>query len=502
MNTRPEEISNVIKEQIKNYKSKIEMKETGTVILVGDGIARVYGLRECMSSELLEFEDGSFGMAQNLESETVSVALLSNNNSIREGSSVKRTGKVLSVPVGEAMLGRVVNALGEPIDGKGPIAAESSRPIESEAPGIIERKSVSVPLQTGIKAIDSMIPIGRGQRELIIGDRQTGKTEIAIDTIINQKNTDVICIYVAIGQKNSSVVQLANELTRSGAMEYTIIVSASASESAPLQYVAPYSGCAMAEYFREQGKDVLIIYDDLSKHAVAYRALSLLIRRPPGREAYPGDVFYLHSRLLERAACVAPEYGGGSITALPIIETQAGDVSAYIPTNVISITDGQIFLETNMFNAGIRPAINVGISVSRVGGSAQVKAMKSIAGTLKTDQAQYRELESFTRFGGDMDAVTKMTIDKGIRNTELLKQPQYTPYPVEHQIAVIYCGTQGLLNVIPVEKVPEFEKDFIERLEHLHKEDVLAQLKKGIIDDNIKGILKQEAEVVIKKINV
>ncbi|MBQ4136251.1 MAG: F0F1 ATP synthase subunit alpha, partial [Clostridia bacterium] len=322
MNTRPEEISNVIKEQIKNYKSKIEMKETGTVILVGDGIARVYGLRECMSSELLEFEDGSFGMAQNLESETVSVALLSNNNNIREGSSVKRTGKVLSVPVGEAMLGRVVNALGEPIDGKGPIAAESSRPIESEAPGIIERKSVSVPLQTGIKAIDSMIPIGRGQRELIIGDRQTGKTEIAIDTIINQKSTDVICIYVAIGQKNSSVVQLANELTRSGAMEYTIIVSASASESAPLQYVAPYSGCAMAEYFREQGRDVLIIYDDLSKHAVAYRALSLLIRRPPGREAYPGDVFYLHSRLLERAACVAPEYGGGSITALPIIETQ------------------------------------------------------------------------------------------------------------------------------------------------------------------------------------
>ena len=358
MNIRPEEISSVIKEQIKHYQSRLEMKETGTVILVGDGIARVYGLRECMANELLEFEDGSYGMAQNLETETVSVALLSNQNNIREGSTVKRTNRVLSVPVGEALLGRVVNALGEPVDGKGSIATVATRPIESEAPGIIKRKSVSVPLQTGIKAIDSMIPIGRGQRELIIGDRQTGKTEIAIDTIINQKNQNVICIYVAIGQKNSSVVQLVNQLTAAGAMEYTIVVSASASETAPLQYVAPYAGCAMAEYFREQGKDVLIIYDDLSKHAVAYRALSLLIRRPPGREAYPGDVFYLHSRLLERAACVAPEYGGGSITALPLIETQAGDVSAYIPTNVISITDGQIFLETELFHSGIMPAIN------------------------------------------------------------------------------------------------------------------------------------------------
>ena len=466
MNTRPEEISNVIKEQIKNYKSKIEMKETGTVILVGDGIARVYGLRECMSSELLEFEDGSFGMAQNLESETVSVALLSNNNSIREGSSVKRTGKVLSVPVGEAMLGRVVNALGEPIDGKGPIAAESSRPIESEAPGIIERKSVSVPLQTGIKAIDSMIPIGRGQRELIIGDRQTGKTEIAIDTIINQKNTDVICIYVAIGQKNSSVVQLANELTRSGAMEYTIIVSASASESAPLQYVAPYSGCAMAEYFREQGKDVLIIYDDLSKHAVAYRALSLLIRRPPGREAYPGDVFYLHSRLLERAACVAPEYGGGSITALPLIETQAGDVSAYIPTNVISITDGQIFLETELFHAGVMPAINPGISVSRVGGSAQLKAMKKVSGELKLLYSQYRELQAFAQFGSDLDADTKARLALGERIVEVLKQGKNSPVRVGCQVAIVYAVINGYLNDIPVKQVKSYEALLYELLEN------------------------------------
>ena len=482
MNTRPEEISNVIKEQIKNYKSKIEMKETGTVILVGDGIARVYGLRECMSSELLEFEDGSFGMAQNLESETVSVALLSNNNNIREGSSVKRTGKVLSVPVGEAMLGRVVNALGEPIDGKGPIAAESSRPIESEAPGIIERKSVSVPLQTGIKAIDSMIPIGRGQRELIIGDRQTGKTEIAIDTIINQKNTDVICIYVAIGQKNSSVVQLANELTRSGAMEYTIIVSASASESAPLQYVAPYSGCAMAEYFREQGKDVLIIYDDLSKHAVAYRALSLLIRRPPGREAYPGDVFYLHSRLLERAACVAPEYGGGSITALPIIETQAGDVSAYIPTNVISITDGQIFLETELFHAGVMPAINPGISVSRVGGSAQLKAMKKVSGELKLLYSQYRELQAFAQFGSDLDADTKARLALGERIVEVLKQGRNSPVRVGCQVAIVYAVINGYLNDIPVKQVKSYEALLYELLENKYSK-FLTRIEAGSWSD-------------------
>lgn len=482
MSTRPEEISSVIKEQIENYKSKIEMKETGTVILVGDGIARVYGLRECMASELLEFEDGSFGMAQNLETETVSVALLSDTNSIKEGSSVKRTGKVLSVPVGEAMLGRVVNALGAPIDGKGPIITNKTRPIESEAPGIIERKSVSVPLQTGIKAIDSMIPIGRGQRELIIGDRQTGKTEIAIDTIINQKNTDVICIYVAIGQKNSSVVQLANELAANGAMEYTIIVSASASESAPLQYVAPYSGCAMAEYFREQGKDVLIIYDDLSKHAVAYRALSLLIRRPPGREAYPGDVFYLHSRLLERAACVAPEYGGGSITALPLIETQAGDVSAYIPTNVISITDGQIFLETELFHAGVMPAINPGISVSRVGGSAQLKGMKKVSGELKLLYSQYRELQSFAQFGSDLDADTKARLALGERIVEVLKQGRNAPIRVGCQVAIVYAVINGFLNDTPVKEVKNYEERLYELLENKYS-SLLERVEAGSWDD-------------------
>ncbi len=482
MSTRPEEISNLIKEQIKNYKSKIEMKETGTVILVGDGIARVYGLRECMASELLEFEDGSFGMAQNLEAETVSVALLSNVNSIKEGSSVKRTGRVLSVPVGEAMLGRVVNALGEPIDGKGPIITNNTRPIESEAPGIIERKSVSVPLQTGIKAIDSMIPIGRGQRELIIGDRQTGKTEIAVNTIINQKNTNVICIYVAIGQKNSSVVQLANELTANGAMEYTIIISASASESAPLQYVAPYSGCAMAEYFREQGKDVLIIYDDLSKHAVAYRALSLLIRRPPGREAYPGAVFYLHSRLLERAACVAPEYGGGSITALPLIETQAGDVSAYIPTNVISITDGQIFLETELFHSGIMPAINPGISVSRVGGSAQLKGMKKVSGELKLLYSQYRELQSFAQFGSDLDADTKARLALGERIVEVLKQGRNSPVRVGCQVAIVYAVINGFLNDTPVKEVKNYETRLYELLENKYA-DFLQSVEAGSWED-------------------
>lgn len=483
MSTRPEEISNVIKEQIRNYKSKIEMKETGTVILVGDGIARVYGLRECMASELLEFEDGSFGMAQNLETETVSVALLSDNNNIREGSSVKRTGRILSVPVGEAMLGRVVNALGEPIDGKGPIETVQTRPIESEAPGIIERKSVSVPLQTGIKAIDSMIPIGRGQRELIIGDRQTGKTEIAIDTIINQKNENVICIYVAIGQKNSSVVQLVNRLAKAGAMEYTVVVSASASESAPLQYVAPYSGCAMAEYFREQGKDVLIVYDDLSKHAVAYRALSLLIRRPPGREAYPGDVFYLHSRLLERAACVAPEYGGGSITALPLIETQAGDVSAYIPTNVISITDGQIFLETELFHSGIMPAINPGISVSRVGGSAQLKGMKKVSGQLKLLYSQYRELQAFAQFGSDLDADTKSRLALGERIVEVLKQGRNEPIRVGCQVAIVYAVINGYLNDVPVKKVKEYESDLYELLENKYS-DFLTRVESGSWEDS------------------
>ncbi|MBR2480965.1 MAG: F0F1 ATP synthase subunit alpha [Clostridia bacterium] len=494
MNIRPEEISNVIKEQIKNYQSKIEMKETGTVILVGDGIARVYGLRECMASELLEFEDGSFGMAQNLESDTVSVALLSNKNNVREGSWVKRTGKVLSVPVGEAMLGRVVNALGEAIDGKGPIEATATRPIESEAPGIIERKSVSVPLHTGIKAIDSMIPIGRGQRELIIGDRQTGKTEIAIDTIINQKNSDVICIYVAIGQKNSSVVQIANQLSQAGAMEYTIIVSASASESAPLQYVAPYSGCAMAEYFREKGRDVLIIYDDLSKHAVAYRALSLLIRRPPGREAYPGDVFYLHSRLLERAACVAPEYGGGSITALPLIETQAGDVSAYIPTNVISITDGQIFLETELFHAGVMPAINPGISVSRVGGSAQIKGMKKVSGELKLLYSQYRELQAFSQFGSDLDADTKARLNLGERIVAVLKQGRNAPVRPGCQVAIVYAVINGYLNDVPVKEVKDYEAKLYELLESKYN-SFLVSVENGSWEENdveeLKSALKE-----------
>lgn len=464
MNNNREELSSIIKEQIRNYRSKIEMSEVGTVILVGDGIARAHGLRNCMSGELLEFDDGSFGMAQNLENDTVSIAILSDEYDIREGTQVRRTGNVLSVPVGEALLGRVVDALGKPIDGKGPIEYASTRPIETEAPGIIERKGVSIPLQTGIKAIDGMIPIGRGQRELIIGDRQTGKTEIAIDTIINQRTSNVFCIYVAIGQKSSSVAQIANELEREGAMDYTIIVSASAAVSAPLQYIAPYSGCAMAEYFREQGKDVLIIYDDLSKHAVSYRALSLLLRRPPGREAFPGDVFYLHSRLLERSACVAPEYGGGSITALPIIETQAGDVSAYIPTNVISITDGQIFLETELFHAGIMPAINPGISVSRVGGAAQLKGMKKVSGELKLLYSQYMELQSFAQFGSDLDADTKARLALGERIVEVLKQGRNSPVSAGCQVAIIYAVINGYLNSVPVDKISEYEQKLYDKL--------------------------------------
>ncbi len=494
MNARPEEISNIIKEQIKNYKSKIEMAETGTVILVGDGIAKVYGLRNCMASELLEFEDGSFGLAQNLEEETVSVAIMSETDKIKEGSKVRRTGRVLSVPVGEELLGRVVNALGAPIDGKGEINCKATHPIESEAPGIIQRKSVSVPLQTGIKAIDSMIPIGRGQRELIIGDRQTGKSEIAVDTIINQKGKDVICIYVAIGQKNTSVVQLAQNLQRAGAMEYTIIVSASASESAPVQYIAPYSGCAMAEYFREKGRDVLIVYDDLSKHAVAYRALSLLIRRPPGREAYPGDVFYLHSRLLERSACVADEYGGGSITALPLIETQAGDVSAYIPTNVISITDGQIFLETELFHSGIMPAINPGISVSRVGGSAQLKAMKKVSGELKLLYSQYLELKSFAQFGSDLDADTKKRLALGERIVEVLKQDRNHPLRAGCQVVIIYAVINGYLDSVEVKDVKNYEEELYEKLES-EKQDLLSRLESGFYEqcdiDEIEKTLKE-----------
>ena len=488
----PEEISNIIKEQIRNYKTRVDMGEVGTVVLVGDGIASVYGLRNCMATELLEFDDGSVGLAQNLENDTVSVAILSDKNDIREGSRVKRTGTVLSVPVGESFLGRVVNPLGEPIDGKGPIFGEARKPVEAEAPGIIERQSVSVPLQTGIKAIDSMIPIGRGQRELIIGDRQTGKTEIAIDTIINQKDKNVICVYVAIGLKATSVVSLVHDLVREGAMAYTIIVSATAAESAPIQYIAPYSGCAMAEYFREQGKDVLIIYDDLSKHAVAYRALSLLIRRPPGREAYPGDVFYLHSRLLERAACVSPEFGGGSITALPIVETQAGDVSAYIPTNVISITDGQIFLETEMFHSGIIPAINPGISVSRVGGSAQVKAMKKVSGELKLLYSQYRELQAFAQFGSDLDADTRARLHLGERIVEVLKQDRNAPVPVGGQVGIIYAVINGYLNDIALEDIKDYQARLYEKLDHEHK-DWMVRISEGSWteedEEELKGVL-------------
>ena len=457
MQLKPEEISKVIRSQIKYYENAIQQNETGTILMVGDGIARASGLVNCMAGELLEFEDGSFGMAQNLEENSVSIVIFGSDENIGEGQTVKRTGKVVSVPVGEAMIGRVVNALGQPIDGAGPIDTKEFRPVESKAPGICERRSVYQPLQTGIKAIDSMIPIGRGQRELIIGDRQTGKTTIATDTIINQKGKDVLCIYVAIGQKRSTVASLVENLTRNGAMDYTIVVAATASESSPLQYIAPYSGCAMGEYFMNQGKDVLIIYDDLSKHAVAYRALSLLIRRPPGREAYPGDVFYLHSRLLERAAKLDDEHGGGSLTALPIIETQAGDVSAYIPTNVISITDGQIFLETELFHSGIMPAVNPGISVSRVGGDAQIKAMKKVAGTLKLIYSQYRELQSFAQFGSDLDADTKARLEQGARIVEVLKQSQNAPVPVEKQVAILYAVTKGILEKVNVEDVSEYE---------------------------------------------
>ena len=457
MQLKPEEISKVIRSQIKYYDNAIKQNETGTVLMVGDGIARASGLINCMAGELLEFEDGSFGMAQNLEENSVSIVLFGDDSGIGEGQTVKRTGKVVSVPVGEAMIGRVVNALGQPIDGAGPVVTSEYRAIESPAPGICERQGVNQPLQTGIKAIDSMVPIGRGQRELIIGDRQTGKTTLAADTIINQKGKDVICIYVAIGQKRSTVSSLVETLTRNGAMDYTIVVAATASEASPLQYIAPYSGCAMGEYFMYKGKDVLIIYDDLSKHAVAYRALSLLIRRPPGREAYPGDVFYLHSRLLERAARLDEAHGGGSLTALPIIETQAGDVSAYIPTNVISITDGQIFLETELFHSGVMPAVNPGISVSRVGGNAQIKAMKKVAGTLKLIYSQYRELQSFAQFGSDLDTDTKARLEQGARIVEVLKQNQNAPVPVEKQVAILYAVTKGILSRVATEDVRSYE---------------------------------------------
>ncbi|MDY4598725.1 MAG: F0F1 ATP synthase subunit alpha [Candidatus Faecousia sp.] len=497
MELRPEEITKIIRSQIKNYEHKMEASETGVVILVGDGIAKASGLDKCMSGELVEFPDGSFGMAQNLEEDTVSITILGSDQGIKEGDTVKRTGRVVSVPVGAGLIGRVVNALGEPIDGKGAIEAEGYRAIEMPAPGIIERQHVSRPLQTGIKAIDSMIPIGRGQRELIIGDRQTGKTTIATDTILNQKGKDCICIYVAIGQKRSTVAQVVESLTVGGAMDYTIVVSATASELAPMQYIAPYAGCSMGEYFMHQGKDVLVVYDDLSKHAVAYRAISLLIRRPPGREAYPGDVFYLHSRLLERAAQLSPELGGGSLTALPIIETQAGDVSAYIPTNVISITDGQIFLESELFNSGVMPAVNPGISVSRVGGDAQIKAMKKVAGSLKLLYSQYRELQSFAQFGSDLDADTKSRLALGERIVAVLKQKNGSPKEVAQQVCIIYAVTHGYLNSIAVEQVPEFEKRLEEHMDNYHADVLEAIRTTGKLETDTETALKAALDELV-----
>ena len=488
MNLKPEEISKVIRSQIKYYSNALEQSEIGTVLTVGDGIVRASGLSNCMAGELLAFENGAYGLAQNLEENRVSIVLLGTDDGISEGQTVKRTGKVVSVPVGDALLGRVVDALGQPIDGKGQVSAYEYRPIERHAPGICDRQPVKEPLQTGIKAIDSMIPIGRGQRELIIGDRQTGKTAIAVDTIINQKGKGVICIYVAIGQKRSSVASIVSELEKNGAMEYSIVVAATASDANALKYIAPYSGCSMGEYFMENGRHVLIIYDDLSKHAESYRTLSLLIRRPPGREAYPGDVFYLHSRLLERASKLSNELGGGSLTALPIIETQAGDVSAYIPTNVISITDGQIFLETELFHSGIRPAVNPGISVSRVGGNAQIKAMKKVAGTLKLIYSQYRELQSFAQFGSDLDADTKARLAKGERIVEILKQPQNSPLPVEKQVAIIYAVVNDLLADVPVERIHEFETGLNNEL------DIDREGKAAMEEIRRTGVLGDEAK--------
>ena len=494
MQLKPEQISRIIRSQIKYYENAIEQTETGTVTMVGDGIARAAGLDNCMAGELVQFESGTYGMAQNLEENSVSIVLLGDDEGIKEGSTIKRTGKVVSVPVGEGMIGRVVNALGQPIDGKGPIEAADYRAIESPAPGILDRQPVKQPLQTGIKAIDSMIPIGRGQRELIIGDRQTGKTVIATDTIINQKGKDVLCIYVAIGQKRSTVATLVENLEKNGAMAYTTVVCATASELSPLQYIAPYAGCAMGEYFMNKGKHVLIIYDDLSKHAVAYRALSLLIRRPPGREAYPGDVFYLHSRLLERAAKLSDAKGGGSLTALPIIETQAGDVSAYIPTNVISITDGQIFLETELFHAGIRPAVNPGISVSRVGGNAQIKAMKKVSGTLKLIYSQYRELQGFAQFGSDLDADTKARLAQGERIVEVLKQDRNSPVAVEKQVAILYATIHGYLKEVAVPDIAEYERRLYEYLD----ENVAAA---GVMETiRTTGDLKPETEEQLKQV--
>lgn len=519
---RPDEVSAILREQLSNFKSEAELEEVGTVLQIGDGIARIYGLTKVQSGELVEFENGLKGIVLNLEEDNVGVVLLGSSDEIKEGDTIKRTNKIASIQVGEGMLGRVVNTLGEPIDGKGPITGETfDMPIERKAPGVIFREPVTEPLQTGVKAIDAMIPVGRGQRELVIGDRQTGKTAVCIDTIINQKEfyeagEPVYCIYVAIGQKNSTVANIVRTLEENGAMAYTVVVAASASEPAPMQFYAPMAGAAIGEYFRDSGRPALIVYDDLSKQAVAYREVSLLLRRPPGREAYPGDVFYLHSRLLERAAKITsddeiaktmndlPESmknkvkGGGSLTALPIIETQAGDVSAYIPTNVISITDGQIFLESNLFNAGVRPAINVGISVSRVGGNAQIKSMKKVAGTLKLDQAQYRELEAFAKFGSDLDAATKAVLDKGVRNVEILKQPQFSPVSVEKQVAIVYAGVKGLFRTVPVEKVKEFEKEYLQQLELRHPE-VLRELKSGKFNDDLTGVLEKVAKELVAK---
>ncbi len=519
---RPDEVSAILRQQLAGFKTETELEEVGTVLQVGDGIARIYGLTKVQAGELIEFESGLRGIVLNLEEDNIGAVLLGASNDIKEGDVVKRTGKIGSINVGEGMLGRVVDTLGKPIDGKGPITGETyEMPLERKAPGVIFRQPVTEPLQTGIKAVDAMIPIGRGQRELVIGDRQTGKTAVCIDTIINQKEfyeagKPVFCIYVAVGQKGSTVAQIVKTLTENGAMPYTVIVSATASDPAPLQFFAPMAGAAIGEFFRDTGRPALIVYDDLSKQAVAYREVSLLLRRPPGREAYPGDVFYLHSRLLERAAKVInsdeiaknmndlPDSikhmvkGGGSLTALPIIETQAGDVSAYIPTNVISITDGQIFLEANLFNAGVRPAINVGISVSRVGGNAQIKSMKKIAGTLKLDQAQYRELEAFSKFGSDLDAATKSVLDKGSRNVEILKQLQYSPMRVEQQVAIIYLGSKGLLREVPIKRVKEFEAEFLNMMEAQQK-PTLEALKKGVIDDSVTSVLEKTAKELITK---
>ena len=486
MNIKPEEITSIIKKEIQRYENQIKTSDSGTIIQIGDGIARVYGLDDCMQGELLEFPNNVYGMALNLEQDNVGCVLLGSEEGIKEGDIVKRTNKIVEVPVGEGILGRVVNPLGEEIDGKGPINYSGTRPIEVPAPSIIDRSSVNEPLQTGIKAIDSMVPIGKGQRELIIGDRQTGKTAIAVDTILNQKGKDVICIYVAIGQKQSTVAHIVNTLEEMGALDYSIIVAGTASESAPLQYLAPYAGCSMGEYFMHKGKDVLIIYDDLSKHAVAYRTMSLLLRRPPGREAYPGDVFYIHSRLLERAAKLSKEHGGGSLTALPIIETLAGDVTAYIPTNVISITDGQIFLESELFNTGQRPAVNAGISVSRVGGNAQIKAMKQVSGTLRLELAQYTELAAFAQFGSDLDSDSKRRLEKGKRILEVLKQEQYKPMDVEKQIVILYATLNDFLSDIRVKDIRRFEDEFLEFMDTHHRDVLKKIIDEKQLSDNLK----------------